>query len=100
MVVDVKQLLKKLKITHFTTRWPSASKFYPVKVTTFFCSRLSNERFMLIFRSIIASTHASDIRTHILTKAADLFPACSHTESNLGYHVALVIKELITVEPD
>lgn len=100
MVVDVERLLKKLKTSLFTKPLAEYLKFYPVEATTFFFGRLSDERFVLTFRSIIASEYASDIRAHISANAADLFPACFSAEGDLGYHAALVIKELIAVEPD
>ena len=42
----------------------------------------------------------ADIRKHISENAAELFPACLNSEGDLGYHAAVVIKELIAVEPN
>ncbi|KAK4700569.1 transformation/transcription domain-associated protein, partial [Phenoliferia sp. Uapishka_3] len=100
MVVEVERQLKKLKTSIFTKPLAEYLKFYPVEATTYFFGRLSDERFVLTFRSILASEYAADIRAHIAANAADLFPAAFATEGDLGYHAALVIKELIAVEPD
>ncbi|KAM0751100.1 hypothetical protein T439DRAFT_380110 [Meredithblackwellia eburnea MCA 4105] len=100
MVVDVERLLKKLKTSVFTKPLAEYLKFYPAEATNFFFSRLGEEKFVITFRSIVASEWAGDIRAHIAANASELIRPCIASEGDLGYHTALIIKELIDVDPD
>ena len=97
-VVDVERYLKKIKGSIFTEPLALYLRIYPAETTTYFFARLLDERFVLTFRSILASEKAGDIRDHITTKAAELFAPCFVSDGDLGYHAALIIKELIAVD--
>lgn len=99
-VVDVERHLKKIKGSIFTAPLTQYLRLYPAETTTYFFARLADERFVVTFRSILASEHAGEIRAHISASAAELFAPCFATDGDLGYHAALVIKELIAVESD
>ncbi|GJN92776.1 hypothetical protein Rhopal_005814-T1 [Rhodotorula paludigena] len=99
MVVQVERLLKKLKSSIFT---PPLAKFlalHPEQTTLFFFGRLSEERYVPTFRAVLASEHAQPIRDWISEHAGELFPPCFDKDGELGQHAALVVRELINVDP-
>ncbi|GAA5967961.1 hypothetical protein JCM21900_003879 [Sporobolomyces salmonicolor] len=98
MVVDVERLLKKLKTSIFTVPLAKFLRLHPAETTAFFFDRLSDERFVTTFRAVISSGHAQPIRDHISASAGQLFNPCFNTGGDIGYHAALVIKELILVD--
>lgn len=97
-VVDVERLLKKIKGSIFTKPLTLYLALYPIEATNYFFARLGDERFVVTFRSVIASEHAGPVRDHITAKAAELFAPCFATDGDLGYHAALIIKELIAFD--
>ncbi|GAA5857110.1 hypothetical protein JCM5353_001350, partial [Sporobolomyces roseus] len=100
MVVDVERLLKKLKTSSFTAPLAKFLRLHPMDTTNFFFARLSDERFVTTFRAIISCEHAQPIRDHISANVAELFDPCFEAGGDLGYHAALVIKELILVDKE
>ncbi|CEQ40122.1 SPOSA6832_01706, partial [Sporobolomyces salmonicolor] len=98
MVVDVERLLKKLKTSIFTVPLAKFLRLHPAETTAFFFDRLSDERFVTTFRAVISSEHGQPIRDHISASAGQLFNPCFNTGGDIGYHAALVIKELILVD--
>ena len=98
MVVDVERLLKKLKTSSFTAPLTKFLRLHPADTTNFFFARLSDERFVTTFRAIISCEHAQPIRDHISANVAELFDPCFGAGEDLGFHGALVIKELILVD--
>ncbi|GAA5889131.1 hypothetical protein JCM8208_007777 [Rhodotorula glutinis] len=98
MVVQVERLLKKLKASIFT---PPLAKFlalHPEKATMFFFGRLAEERYVPTFRAILASEHAQPIRDWIEANAESLIQPCLDKDGDVGYHAALVIRELAGVD--
>ncbi|BGP49947.1 transcription-associated protein 1 [Rhodotorula kratochvilovae] len=98
MVVQVERLLKKLKSSIFT---PPLAKFlalHPEQTTKFFFSRLAEERYVPTFRAVLASEHAQPVRDWIEQNAESLVPACFDKDGDIGYHAALVIRELAGVD--
>lgn len=100
LVVDVERHLKKIKTTIFTAPLAKYLQLYPVEATTFFFGRLTDERYVQTFRSVLASEHAPAIRAHITTSASELFSPCFASDGDLGYHAALVINQLIAMQSD
>lgn len=98
MVVSVERLLKKLKTSIFTKPLTEFLALHPEKTTLFFFSRLGEERFVPTFRAVIASEHGKPIRDYISEHAHELFAPCFEKDGELGYHAALVIRELIGVD--
>lgn len=98
-VVQVERLLKKLKTSIFTKPLSEYLESYPVQATTFFFARLSDPRFVTTFRSVLTSQNSKSIRDHIAASATELFVPCFAADGEMGHHAALVIKELITVDP-
>jgi transformation/transcription domain-associated protein len=100
-VVDVERYLKKIKGSIFTTPLTQYLRIYPAETTTYFFARLADERFVSTFRSVIGSEFGAEIRAHITLSSGTLFAPCfDKTGGALGYHAALIIKELIDVEPE
>jgi len=98
MVVQVERLLKKLKTSIFT---PPLAKFlalHPEKATMFFFGRLAEERYVPTFRAVLASEHAQPIRDWIEANAESLIQPCLDKDGDVGYHAALVIRELAGVD--
>ncbi|GAA6061309.1 hypothetical protein JCM10212_005423 [Sporobolomyces blumeae] len=100
MVVDVERLLKKLKTSIFTAPLAKFLRLHPAETTSFFFARLSDERFVTTFRAVLSSEHSQPIRDHISANVTDLFDPCFEAGGDLGFHAALVIKELILVSKD
>ncbi|GAA5934352.1 histone acetyltransferase TRA1 [Sporobolomyces koalae] len=100
MVVDVERLLKKLKTSIFTIPLSKFARLHPAETTNFFFGRLSDERFVTTFRAIVACEHAQSIRENISSRVTELFDPCFEAGGDLGYHAALVIKELILFDKE
>ncbi|GAA6004124.1 hypothetical protein JCM10207_002438 [Rhodosporidiobolus poonsookiae] len=100
MVVDVERLLKKLKTSIFT---PPLAKFlalHPEQTTQFFFTRLSEEKYVPTFRAILASEHGQPIRDYVSSNAHDLLNPCFEKDGDLGYHAALIVRELVGVDKE
>ncbi|GAA5864979.1 hypothetical protein JCM8547_004259 [Rhodosporidiobolus lusitaniae] len=99
MVVDAERLLKKLKTSIFTPPLAQFLALHPEKTVQFFFSRLTEEKYVPTFRAILASEHAQPIRDHISATAGDLFNPTFDKDGELGYHAALIVRELVQVDP-
>ncbi|GAA5983547.1 hypothetical protein JCM5350_000270 [Sporobolomyces pararoseus] len=100
MVVDVERLLKKLKTSIFTAPLSKFVRLHPSETTKFFFARLNDERFVPTFRAIVFCEHAQPIRDYIAANLSELFEPCFEAGGDLGYHAALVIKELILYDKE
>ncbi|GAA5832957.1 hypothetical protein JCM3766R1_000374 [Sporobolomyces carnicolor] len=100
MVVDVERLLKKLKTSIFTAPLAKFVRLHPSETTNFFFARLNDERFVPTFRAIVFCEHAQPIRDHIAANLSELFDPCFEAGGDLGFHAALIIKELILFDKE
>ncbi|BGP26145.1 transcription-associated protein 1 [Rhodotorula toruloides] len=98
MVVSVERLLKKLKTSIFTVPLAKFLALHPEKTTIFFFGRLSEERYVPTFRAVIAAEQSQPIRDYISDHVQDLFSPCFDKDGDFGYHVAMVVRELIEVD--
>lgn len=99
LVVDVERQLKKLKTSIFTKPLTKFLQLFPERAVTIFFKALTDEKYVTTFRSVIASEHGAAIRDYISANSVALFAPCFSTDGDLGYHTALIIRELIDVEP-
>ncbi|GAA5937574.1 hypothetical protein JCM10213_008398 [Rhodosporidiobolus nylandii] len=98
MVVDVERLLQKLKTSIFTAPLAKFLALHPEETVKFFFARLGEEKYVPSFRAILASEHAQPIRDYVSANANELFSPMLDKDGDLGYHAALVIRELVQVD--
>ncbi|KAK4051001.1 transcription-associated protein 1 [Microbotryomycetes sp. JL201] len=100
IVVDVERQLRKLKTSVFTVPLAKYLQLYPDAAVKFFIERIDDRRYVQTFRAVLASDHAPQVRQRVMDQSLDLFERALNSQGETGYHAALVIHELIQVEPD
>lgn len=101
-VVEVERYLKIIRDSPFTTPLAKYLNRYPAEATNHIFGRVSEERSIPTFRAVIASPHAADLRSFISSAAQSqhIFMAAFQSEGDVAYHAALLIKELVDVDPE
>ncbi|SGY18766.1 BQ5605_C014g07468 [Microbotryum silenes-dioicae] len=98
LVADAERQLKKLKTSVFTVPLTKYLRLYPGEAVQFFFTRLADARFVTTFRAVIASELSEPIRDQITLGVNQLFISSFESEGDVGYHAALVMRELIEID--
>lgn len=98
-VVDVERHLKKLKTSIFTKPLAKYLQLYPTEAVKLFFAHLGDARYVQTFRAVLASEWASEVRAQITARPNELIGPALGMDGDIGYHAALVMKELVKVDP-